>query len=123
MILVDTSVWIDHLRTSDHSLVALLDEVSVCVHPMIIGELALGSLRNRAVVLGLLAELPAVPVATDPEVLELVGARSLYGTGLSYVDAHLLAAVLLADDTRLWTRDRRLREAAQQLGAAIDLAT
>lgn len=116
MILVDTSVWIDHLHRAEPDLVALLDEADVCVHPMVVGELALGTLRQRAVVLSLLADLPTVAVAGHAEVMRLVEVRSLYGHGLSLVDAHLLASALLTPGTRIWTRDRRLLASAQRLG-------
>ena len=121
MILVDTSIWIDHLHRSDAALSTLLNESQVCTHPMIIGELALGSLQDRSTVLGLLSDLPSAPVATHAEVLVLVDGHALYGSGLSLVDAHLLAAARLSSADRLWTRDRRLRVAADQLGVAADL--
>jgi predicted nucleic acid-binding protein len=122
MILVDTSIWIDHLHRSDATLSDLLQEAQVCVHPMVIGELALGSLRDRQTVLGLLADLPIAPVATNAEVLAFVDANGLYGIGLSLVDAHLLAALRLSLSNRLWTRDRRLRLAAERLGVSADLS-
>jgi predicted nucleic acid-binding protein len=118
MILVDTSIWIDHLHRTEAALVALLEEAEVCVHPMIIGELALGSLQDRSVVLALLADLPGVPIATHAEVLQLIESHAFYGTGLSLVDAHLLAALRLSGTTKLWTRDRRLQSAAKGLGVA-----
>ena len=118
MILVDTSIWIDHLHRTEPDLVALLEEAEVCLHPMIIGELALGSLQDRSAILSMLADLPAVPVATHAEVLQLVESNALYGIGLSLVDAHLLAALRLSEATKLWTRDRRLHSAARQLGVA-----
>ena len=121
MILVDTSIWIDHLHRSNAALSTLLNESQVCTHPMIIGELALGSLQDRSTVLGLLSDLPSAPVATHAEVLLLVDRHALYGSGLSLVDAHLLAAARLSSADRLWTRDRRLRVAADQLGVAADL--
>jgi predicted nucleic acid-binding protein len=118
MILVDTSIWIDHLHRTDPDLVAVLEEAEVCLHPMIIGELALGSLRDRSAILSMLADLPAVSVATHAEVLQLIESNALYGTGLSLVDAHLLAALRLTEATKLWTRDRRLHSAARRLGVA-----
>jgi predicted nucleic acid-binding protein len=118
MILVDTSIWIDHLHRTEPDLVAVLEEAEVCLHPMIIGELALGSLRDRSAILTMLADLPAVPVATHAEVLQLIESNALYGTGLSLFDAHLLAALRLTEATKLWTRDRRLHSAARQLGFA-----
>ena len=118
MILVDTSIWIDHLHRTEPDLVAVLEEAEVCLHPMIIGELALGSLRDRSAILTMIADLPAVPVATHAEVLQLIESNALYGTGLSLVDAHLLATLRLTEATKLWTRDRRLHSAARQLGVA-----
>jgi predicted nucleic acid-binding protein len=118
MILVDTSIWIDHLHKTETGLVALLDDAEVCIHPMIIGELALASLQDRSVILSLLADLPGVPIATHAEVLQLIESHALYGTGLSLVDAHLLAALRLSGTTRLWTRDRRLESAANRLEVA-----
>jgi predicted nucleic acid-binding protein len=123
MILVDTSVWIDHLHQSEPALVGLLEQAQVCIHPMVIGELALGSLRNRSVILELLADLPGIPVATHSEVLHLVQSHTLYGLGLSLVDAHLLASLRLAGSSQLWTRDRRLHAAAGGLGILADLPT
>ena len=118
MILVDTSIWIDHLHRTEPDLVAVLEEAEVCLHPMIIGELALGSLRDRSAILSMLADLPAVSVATHAEVLQLIESNALYGTGLSLVNAHLLAALRLSEATKLWTRDRRLHPAARRLGVA-----
>ena len=116
MVLVDTSVWIDHLHAANPELIDLLERAMVAQHPMVIGELALGSLRDRERVLGLLADLPSTPVATHAEVLGFVEANLLYGEGLSLVDAHLLASVVLAPGARLWTRDKRLTAAARRLG-------
>jgi predicted nucleic acid-binding protein len=121
MILVDASVWIDHLHRPEPGLVDLLEDAQICVHPMIIGELALGSLHDRSAVLWLLGNLPSTAVVSHAEVLRLVEFRTLYGIGLSLVDAHLLAALLLSDGISLWTRDRRLRLTAKRLGIASDL--
>ena len=115
MILVDTSVWIDHLHRADSRLVALLADAEVCVHPMVVGELALGSLHDRRTVLSLLDELPALSVATHAEVRHLVETHALFGHGLSLVDAHLLAALKITSGSGLWTKDRRLRAAATDL--------
>ena len=120
MILVDTSIWIDHLHRTESRLVALLEDAEVCVHPMIIGELALGSLRDRSGVLALLGDLPGISVATHAEVLQLIESHALYGTGLSMVDAHLLAALRLSPAAKLWTRDNRLQSAAKRLGVAAN---
>ena len=122
MILVDTSIWIDHLHSPEGTLSVLLNEARVCTHPMIIGELALGSLRDRKTILGLLSDLPSTPQATHAEVLPFVERHALYGKGLSLVDAHLLATLRLSPPDRLWTRDRRLRRAADQLGVSADLS-
>ncbi len=115
MILVDTSVWVDHLRVGDTGLAALLEAGTVLMHPFVLGELACGNLRNRREVLDLLARLPAAPIATDAEALELIERRALMGRGLGYVDVHLLAAVLLEGTARLWTRDKGLASAAVDL--------
>jgi hypothetical protein len=120
MILVDTSIWIDHLHRTEPRLVALLEDADVCIHPMIIGELALGSLRDRSVVLSLLGDLPGIPVAAHAEVHQLIESHALYGIGLSLVDAHLLAALRLSSTAKLWTRDRRLQSAAKRLGVAAN---
>ena len=118
MILVDTSVWIDHLRAGDAALADALDAGVVCMHPFVLGELACGNLRNRAEILDLLQRLPAAPAATDAEVLEFVEGRVLFGRGIGYIDAHLLAATALTGTGRLWTRDRRLAAVAAEMGLA-----
>lgn len=115
MILVDTAIWIDHLHRSEPRLVELLDRNDVLVHPMVIAELALGSLANRSTVLGLLAHLPQARRASDAEVLAFIESRALFSKGLSLVDAHLLASTLLTPTALLWTRDKRLRAAAVEL--------
>ena len=120
MILVDTSVWIDHLRAADEQLVLLLNEGQVLAHPMVIGELACGNLPEREEVLGLLARLPGTPVATDAEALLFIERHRLMGSGVGYVDVHLLAAMSLVGSALLWTRDRRLLSAASDLGFAYD---
>lgn len=119
MILADTSVWVDHLRSGDPTLATLLDLNQVMIHPWVIGELALGHLSQRGEVMGLLAHLPQATVATATEVLTLIESDQLHGTGIGYVDAQLLAATRLTPGTRLWTRDRRL-SAAAELGCAAD---
>lgn len=111
-VLVDTSVWIDHLHLRDEQLAGLLDAGLVVTHPMVIGELALGTLRDRSTVLGLLAQLSPVQTAYAEDVLALVEARRLHGQGLSLVDAHLLASALITGDVRIWTRDRHLATVA-----------
>ena len=118
MILVDTSVWIDHLRIGDKRLGDLLNASSVLVHPFVIGEIAMGQLRQRAVVLETLSDLPAATLATDAEVLEFINRHILSGRGIGYVDVHLLASTRLTHSATFWTRDRRLR----QVAADLDLA-
>jgi len=118
VILVDTSVWIDHLRRHDVELAGLLDAGRVLTHPFIIGEIALGHLRQPAKILRDLDDLPKAVVATDAEVLTFISAQSLAGTGFGYVDAHLLAALRLTPGSVLWTRDRRLSSLAKDLGYA-----
>ena len=118
MILVDSSVWIDHLRSSDAVLTGLLAGGQVLTHPFIIGELAMGSLRQRDVFLNALRDLPQTVAASDDETLGFINHHTLFGLGIGYVDAHLLAAARLTPDASLWTRDRRLHEVAKQLGLA-----
>jgi predicted nucleic acid-binding protein len=117
MTLVDTSVWIDHLRRGDAELVAMLSEGQVLAHPWIVGELACGNLQDRKLVLDLLRSLPSAPVASTDEVLFFIEKHALMGRGIGYVDVHLLAAARLAG-TRLWTRDKRLVVVADELGMA-----
>jgi predicted nucleic acid-binding protein len=119
MILVDTSVWIDHLRIGERGLTQLLDSRQVMVHPFIVGELALGNLSQRDRVLGAMHELPQIHAATDLEVLYYIDEWALFGRGIGYVDAHLLASLRLTPGTRLWTRDQRLHRVANELGMAI----
>jgi len=116
VILVDTSVWIDHLRDGDDELVRLLEATQVLVHPFVVGEMACGNLGNRAEVLKLMGELPQATAASDPEVIYFIDQHRLMGRGIGYIDAHLLAAVLLNSPSRLWTRDRRLGTIADELG-------
>jgi len=115
MILVDTSVWVDHLRDGAPALAAALEQGSVLMHPFVLGELACGNLKNRGEVLRLLVELPAAPMATDPEALDYIERRALMGRGIGYFDVHLLASVALAGTARLWTRDKRLAAVAVDL--------
>lgn len=114
MTLVDTSVWIDHLRKSDANLATLLEEGRVLVHPFVIGEIACGSLRWRADVLGHLRRLPHAPLASDEEVHHLLDTHALAGRGLGWVDVHLLASSRIGR-CRLLTHDRRLREVVASL--------
>lgn len=118
MILVDTSVWIDHLHAAEDRLVALLGEDEVGSHPLVLEELALGSIKGRDVVLASLGGLRSFPTISHDELLALVAGHRLWGHGLSAVDAHLLGSVALVAGGVLWTRDRRLRSAAASVGIA-----
>ena len=118
MILVDTSVWVDHLRAGNQTLGPLLDTGQVLAHSFVIGELALGHLRRRETVLTALADLPQAVVATDAEVLGFIERHALFGRGVGYVDVHLLAAVRLTHGAALWTQDKRLHDIAARLGLA-----
>ncbi|MEB3362082.1 MAG: type II toxin-antitoxin system VapC family toxin [Synechococcaceae cyanobacterium] len=117
MILVDTSVWVEHLRRGLPRLATLLQEGEVLIHPWVIGELACGNLSNRREVLELLQGLPAATVASAAEVLLLIARDQLMGRGIGYVDAHLLASARLSHG-RLWTDDRRLAAVAEGQGLA-----
>jgi predicted nucleic acid-binding protein len=116
MILVDTSVWIDHLRNGNAKLAAMLDKAEVWTHAFVIGELACGNLANRRELLMLMGNLPRLIVATDDEVLFYIEQHELMGRGIGYIDTHLLAASALASPARLWTQDRRLATVAGELG-------
>ena len=120
MILVDTSVWIDHLRRGDAELASLLQVGQVLAHPWVTGEIALGHLSRRSEILGLLNNLPQATSATESEVLTLIDTHQLFGLGIGYIDAHLLAATMLTVDARLWTRDKRLAAVATGHGLALD---
>ncbi len=118
MIVVDTSVWVDHFRLTDQTLAHLLTNGEVLTHAFVIGELALGNMRQRETILGSLRDLPKAPVAADAEVLVFIEECSLAGMGIGYVDVHLLASTRLAAGATLWTRDKYLLRAAEQLGLA-----
>ncbi len=120
MILVDTSVWIDHFRTGDTLLIRLLEEGRVLSHPFICGELALGDLRQRAMILEALDALPAIAVAEHAEVMHVIANSGLAASGIGYVDAHLIGSVRLQPGSTLLTRDKRLHELAMRLGLAHD---
>jgi len=122
MILVDTSVWIDHFRRGNAILRRLLEAREVLSHPFVIGELAMGNLNQRAVVLEALGDLPKATVAHDDEVLRYVSAAALFWRGIGYVDAHLLAAVQMTPGALLWTRDHRLAAVAGRLSLAFQAA-
>lgn len=117
-VLVDTSVWIDFLRSGDREMAELLDRDSVEMHPFVLGELACGSLANRKRFFEEVAALPRALPAQDEEVLDFLDAHHLYGTGLNWVDVHLLASALISGD-RLWTRDSALAKAAEKLRIAF----
>jgi predicted nucleic acid-binding protein len=114
MILVDTSVWVTHLKKGSSRLQHLLHDVEVASHPMVIGELACGTLHNRSGILAMLETLPQVTVAEHTEVLQLIEKKRLMGTGIGYVDAHLLASAILSH-TPLWTEDNHLKKIATSL--------
>jgi len=115
MILADTSIWIDHLRSGDPQLQAALLDGAILMHPFIAGELALGSMRNRSVVMAEIDRLPLAKVARVEEVRSLIDRHSLFSRGIGYVDANLLASAFLTPHTLLWTRDKRLRALAESL--------
>ena len=119
MVLADTSIWIDHFRRVSRPLIALLEDGLVATHPAVIGELACGTLRERATTLDLLGRLPASIAAEDTEALRFLETHRLSGRGLGWIDMHLLAAAMLTP-CRLWTTDKRLRHAARRLDLAFD---
>jgi len=116
LILADTSVWIDHLRSGDKELHKRLSRGEIVIHPYIIAELALGPLKERSKTLALLDLLPHLRVAQLNEIRTLIEARRLYVLGIGLTDAHLIASVLINPPTLLWTRDKQLRSAAEALG-------
>ena len=120
MILVDSSVWVDHLRAGNADLALLLQNGEVLTHAFVIGEIALGSLRQRDVVLSAMRGLPAAVRSSDDEVLAFIEGQALFGRGIGYIDAHLLASVRLTAGARLWTRDKRLLQVASALGVAAE---
>jgi predicted nucleic acid-binding protein len=117
-LLADSAIWIDHIRKPNEDLARALRARRILAHPFVIGELALGSIKDRETVVASLHALPQAARARDAEVMDLVERQRLFGTGIGWVDAHLLASALLTPETQLWTRDRRLREAAERLGVA-----
>ncbi len=120
MIMVDTSVWIDHLRSGDQRLADLLNRSQVLIHPFVIGELACGNLRKRGEILRLLNGLPQAKLASQEEVLYMIEHNRLMGLGIGFIDAHLLASAVLSDAAALWTHDKRLQKVAGKLEIAAD---
>lgn len=114
MILVDTSVWIDHLRKTDQKLFEILQNGKVCIHPFIVGEIACGNLTNRVEIIDLLKALPEVLMVSHDEILQFIENRELYGKGLGYIDIHLLASSFI-NKVPLWTRDKRLSAVSSEL--------
>lgn len=121
MIIIDTSVFVDFLRSGDQAVEKALDEARVLSHPFVIGEIALGHLRNRDEVIGLLSALPKAVAASNDEVMAFIERVSLFGRGVGYVDAHLLASARLSG-VLLWTRDKRLKSVAEELSLAAEMA-
>ena len=122
MILADTSVWVDHFRFGDDGLSDLLRNRSVLMHPFVLAELALGSLAQRTKTLSLLEQLPTCKVAMLTEVREMIDKRALYTRGIGLIDAHLVASALIDPRATLWTRDKRLRVVAEELGVHAELS-
>ncbi|HVW76554.1 MAG TPA: type II toxin-antitoxin system VapC family toxin [Alloacidobacterium sp.] len=116
MILADTSIWVDHFRSGDEELRRQLLQNAIVIHPFVVGELALGSLPDRAQTLQHLQRLPCLKVAQFAEVMQMIERRALYRRGIGFIDAHLIASILIHPPAKLWTRDKRLRTATEELG-------
>jgi predicted nucleic acid-binding protein len=116
VILVDTSIWIDHLRQGDPAMAALLESGEVLLHPFVRQEICLGSLRDRTVVGFMLGKLPEARTVSTQDVLALIEQQKLYSSGIGLTDIHLVASALVEDQTLIWTRDRRLAAVARRLG-------
>ncbi|MDZ8117407.1 type II toxin-antitoxin system VapC family toxin [Pontiella agarivorans] len=114
MVLVDTSIWIDHLNSGNEKLTALLNDGEAAIHPFVIGELACGNLKNRQEIISLLHALPRIKKAEDDEVLFFIEKHKLHGLGIGLIDIHLLASCKLGN-VKLFTKDRRLNAAAEEL--------
>jgi hypothetical protein len=121
MILADTSIWVDHFRTGDEELRRHLMQNGIAIHPFVIGELTLGSLPDRIRTLEYLQRLPSLKVAQFAEVTHMIESRALYRRGIGFIDAHLIASILIHPPAKLWTRDKRLRTVAEQLGIYANL--
>ncbi len=117
-VLVDSSIWIDHINRGDADLASLLKSRRVLIHPMIVGEIALGSVERQKFLFEDLEALPTLTVVGHAEVMAMIGWLKLGGSGVGYVDAHLIAAVRQVTTGRLWTRDKRLHAQAERLGVA-----
>jgi predicted nucleic acid-binding protein len=120
MIIPDTSIWIDHIHHTDPQLAELLTKRKILVHPFVVGEIALGSMKQYDAIIESLLKLPAAPSATDAEVRFMIRRYTIMGSGIGYVDAQLLASTMLIDNARLWTRHRRLHTIASQVGVAFE---
>ena len=118
MVLVDTSIWINHFRKADRYLLQFLEEGGVFLHPFIIGEISLGNIKQRTEVLGLLKKLPMVELLSDEEVLIFVEKHKLFGKGIGWIDTHLLASTYLSQ-FKLLTHDKNLSLIAQKLGLSF----
>lgn len=122
MILVDTSIWIDHFRYGDAGLSKIIEDDRLLCHPFVIGELALGSLRQRDAILSFLAAQREAVIATHAEVMTMIDHHTIFSMGIGYTDAHLLASALLDRRSSLWTRDKRLLSAAAKIGIPVHAA-
>lgn len=122
MILVDTSIWIDHFRAAEPQLTALLNNNDVLTHPFVIGEIALGNVKQRAVVLRHLNNLPLASAATHDEIMAMIDRHALANTGIGYVDASLLASTALSPGAALWSRDKNLRACVARCGLSPRIA-
>jgi predicted nucleic acid-binding protein len=121
VILADTSIWIDHLRKSNVQMANFLSRGKIAMHPCVVAEIALGSLKNRRQKLGAMDSLRKVRVAQMNEVRRMIEAHSLYSKGIGLTDAHLIASCLLTPGTQLWTHDAALQKAAKALGISTDI--
>jgi len=119
LVLADTSIWVDHLRKGNTLFAEMLAESAILMHPCVIGELAMGTLKNRAEILRFLQAMPEAEAATDDEVLHVIGSKQLWGLGIGWIDAHMLASTLLTAACALWTLDGPLRNVAAKAGAKL----
>lgn len=122
MIIVDSSIWADHIHHPVHELSELLRQYAVAMHPYVIGEIMLGNLAQRTSTLRSLRMLAPAPMARDNEVIGLIDSAALFGSGVGYVDSHLVASTMLIPNGLLWTRDRRLHAVTERLGIAFPAA-